>query len=67
MVFGAVVGVVDVMDCLPMPQLPLIRSPWAEGPWLWMLANPRPLPRPEPLRGMLGLFDVPDEQLALQI
>jgi len=35
-------------------------DPWAEGPWCWLLADPRPLAVPVPYRGRQGLFDVPD-------
>ena len=37
-------------------------SPWFEGPFGLMLANPEPL-RLIPRRGQLGLFDIPDSAL----
>lgn len=34
-------------------------SPWAAGPWVWVLADVRSLPEPVPCRGALGLWAVP--------
>jgi len=56
---GALVGVVDLVDCLQMAAVD--PSPWVEGPECWVLANPCLLPSPVECRGMQGLFDVPDE------
>jgi hypothetical protein len=56
LVFGAVLGVVDLVDCQPDPD--------EEGTYVWVLANPRRLSRPLPWTGQVGLFNVPDEQLA---
>jgi len=37
-------------------------SPWAEaGMWHWILANPVQFRTPEPWKGQLGLFNVPDD------
>lgn len=64
---GAIVGRVEVVACVRAdPALPYYlpgSGPcvWAEGPWLWVLANPVRFPKPVPCRGMRGLFDVPDE------
>lgn len=62
LVFGAILGVVDLVACLPRHQVPADHpgSNWAEGPWCWLLANPRPLDRPVPWKGLLGLFEVPE-------
>jgi len=49
---GALVGVVDLVDCVRDAK-----SPWAErGSWHWLLANPRRLREPIPYRGALGLM-----------
>jgi hypothetical protein len=56
---GAVVGLVDMVDCLAVAEVS--GNPWAVGPWCWMLANPRPLPHPIPWAGQVSLFDVPDD------
>lgn len=61
LITGAVVGVVDVVACLRAAEAP--PTPWAEGPWCWVLANPRPLADPVPFRGAQLLFDVPDHLL----
>jgi len=40
-------------------------SPWAQPEdWHLMLANPRPLPTPIPVRGRLGLWTLPDDVAA---
>ena len=54
--FGALVGVVELVDCVPFRQV--AGDPFAEGPWCWLLADPRPLPALVPWKGRLGLFDV---------
>ena len=64
LVTGAVVGVVDVVDCVSPTSSRAIRlNPWTEGPVCWVLANPRPLPQPVPFRGAQLLFEVPDEMI----
>jgi hypothetical protein len=51
---GAVIGIVDVVDCVRNHD-----SPWADdGQYHWVLHNPRALSRPMPLRGQQGLFAV---------
>lgn len=51
---GALIGVVDLVDVVGDHP-----SPWAEpGQWHWVLANPRPFPRPISYRGRLGLFEL---------
>lgn len=60
-VLGAIIGVVDLVDCLPSFRC---SSPWKAGPdpdyYCWKLANPRALETPIPYKGQLGLFDLPD-------
>jgi len=54
LVRGAVIGIVDVVDCVRNHE-----SPWADdGQYHWVLHNPRALPEPIPYRGMQGLFIV---------
>jgi ASCH domain len=55
-VYGGVIGVVDIIDCVKDSP-----SPWARpGRWHYVLANPRPLPF-TPARGKLGLFELATE------
>jgi hypothetical protein len=46
------VGVVDVVAVVEHH-----RSRWFSGPLGWVLSNPRPLPRPIPCKGALGLWE----------
>lgn len=55
LVYGAIVGVVELVDCLPIGS-PAVAGPHAIGPWCWILANARRLAAPVPLSGKLGLF-----------
>lgn len=57
--FGMIVGIVDLIDVID--DLMPVASKWFTGPFGWILRNPRWLPKPILWRGMLGLFDVPDE------
>ena len=58
--FGAIVGVVELVDCLPLDQLPEdLRGRFASGPWCWILANPRPFTTPITCKGQVGLFNPP--------
>lgn len=51
---GAIIGVVDVVDCVRGSA-----DPWAfRGCWNWVLENPRPV-TPIPMKGQLGLFSTP--------
>jgi hypothetical protein len=70
MEFGAVIGVVDIVGCHEHgdPDVPCGAngagrcSDWAvRSPWHWELGNARPLPKPIPARGALGLWRMPDE------
>ena len=64
---GAVIGVVDLVDVVRVDQRTLFDDvagdPLATGPYCWILANPRPLLRPVPHRGQLGLFSIAVEAL----
>jgi len=54
LVFGAILGTVQLVDCVPAADRP--GDPWAAGPWCLVLADPRPLARPWPCGGALGLW-----------
>jgi hypothetical protein len=49
---GGIVGQVDLVNCVTSS-----RSPWFEGPYGFVLRNPKPLPF-QPNRGALGIFKV---------
>ena len=52
---GAIIGVVDLVDCLRD-----FRSVWAEADqWHWLLRDPRPLDPAVPCAGKLGLWRPP--------
>jgi hypothetical protein len=50
--YGAIIGTVDLVDCLTS-----FDSPWFQGPYGFVLANPRPLLVPVLVRGALGLWE----------
>ncbi len=55
--FGALVGVVEVVDCVPLAEVE--GDPFAVGPWCWVLSGARQC-RPVPFMGQVSLFSVPD-------
>jgi len=62
LIFGALLGVVELVDCGPVSQH--AGNPWAFGPICWELAKPRPLAKPVPYKGQLGIFRVPRSLVA---
>ena len=62
MPFGAIIGTVEVVDCVPIERL-TSPSRWADGPLIERLtspsrwADPKPLPTPIFVGGKLGLWD----------
>lgn len=61
-VFGAVVAVVDLIDCRRIEDL---TGAWREhahahGPWCWMFGIRVRRITPVPYRGAQGLWDIPD-------
>lgn len=56
--FGAVLGHVTLVDCVPIRKLEG-RDPWAFGPWCWLLADPVPLVQPYACKGALSLWTPP--------
>lgn len=57
---GAIIGVVDLVDVVEHSQ-----SKWFGGPYGWVLRSPRPLTKPIPCRGRLGVWKLSPEQLRL--
>ena len=68
---GAAVGIVQVVACMRRSEVAAYaresgRSHLVtphhirhiEGPWCWIIENPRRFPAPLPMRGYQGLFDV---------
>lgn len=60
LVYGAVVCVVDVLDCIPTERLaaPGFWGDFGPGRYAWKLGNVRQLERPLPVRGQQGFFEV---------
>lgn len=58
LVFGAIIGLVDVIDCVPVSDAG--PDPFASGPFCWILKNPRPLRDPIYCRGAQLLWSAPD-------
>lgn len=66
MVFGAVVAIAQLIDCLQIVDIQLgkhdRKHPWlrvhdhTSGPWCWVLQEVRPLAKPIPYRGAQGLW-----------
>ena len=56
--FGALVGVVEVVGCVPVAEV--AGDPFAVGPWCWILARARRILR-VPFKGHVGLFNGPDK------
>ena len=55
--YGALVGVVELADCVPLAEV--ARDPFALGPWCWVLRSPRAI-RPVPWKGRVSFFEAPD-------
>lgn len=60
--FGAIIAVAELVDCVPIDELPpeLEDHAWASGPWCWILEDVR---RTEPIAcaGFLSLWTPPDQ------
>lgn len=59
---GRVVGVVDLDGChryMPEDQ-PRALTPWKPDRWAWLMTRPRRADSPFPVRGQLGLWEIPD-------
>lgn len=59
LVFGAIVGISTLTDCLRVEKLPpeLARDFHANGPFCWILADVERFAVPIPYRGAQGLWD----------
>lgn len=60
---GAIVGVVDVVDCFHIFREPIKQQKyqkWSQGPYCWVLSNPRAFEVPIPYKGNQNLFNVDD-------
>lgn len=72
MVFGAIVAVATIVDCLHIDGIDRgehdLKYPWlrthehTEGTWCWVLDNVTPI-GPWPWRGAQGLWDIDEAQL----
>ena len=51
--YGAIIGFVDLVGCVEEH-----RSKWFQGPFGYVLHNPRPLRRPVPCKGARGFWPV---------
>ena len=62
MPLGFILGLVDLVDCRAVAELPagLKDHPFVEGPYCLILTNPRPFPEPVPYKGQLSIFEIPD-------
>ena len=56
LVYGAVIAVATLVDCVPADDAS--SDPWAFGPWCWRLADVRALDVPVSCRGRQNLFAV---------
>lgn len=57
LVYGAVIGVAELVDCVRVENLPPhLASRFAEGPWCWVLDKVRAV-RPVSCRGERGLWE----------
>lgn len=58
LVLKAIIGEVTLVDCVPLKSVRC--NPFAEGPWCWVLENPKPIV-PIYMSGAQGLWRVPVE------
>ena len=56
LIFSEIIGLVDLVDVIESS-----RSKWFSGPFGYVLTNPRPLSKPIPCKGALGIWNVPLE------
>jgi hypothetical protein len=55
LVLGALIGLVEVVDCVPVEEVK--DDPFAAGPWCWVLDRPQSF-SPVPCKGRVNLFNV---------
>ena len=56
--FGAVLGVVELVNVLPYTDPEVATDPWADGPWCWVLRDPQPWFEPFYCPGACGLWRI---------
>lgn len=68
--WGAIIGAVDLVACLSIEFIQtqdlgelnwLKQHQHANGPWCWIMINPRRMETPLPWKGAQGIFEVPDD------
>ncbi len=72
--FGAIIGQVELVDCLPTESLKANLEPsersfgnFAPGRFGWIMANPVLFEQAIPYKGSQGFFNVPDELIGIKI
>ena len=60
--FGAIVGKVDMSDCVQAYD-----SPWFFGPYGFIFRDAFEFIDPIPYKGQLGIFEVPDSVIGLEL
>lgn len=75
MVFGAVIGIAKLADCLRIEDIQAgaydAKYPWlkthrhASGPYCWVLADVCQIAPPQPWKGKQGLFNIPDGEFRI--
>lgn len=56
LVYGAVIGTVQMTDCVEAGDRSVKRDPFAFGPYCHIYSQATPLAKPLPMRGQLGLW-----------
>ena len=56
--FGAIIGIVDLVDCVHLAGAPA--DEFATGPYCWITANPRPIEPAFECKGGFKLWQPPD-------
>jgi hypothetical protein len=59
MVFGAIIGAVDLVDVVKQGHVKVKGNVWAGGPYCFLLENPRPLAQPYFCKSQLKLWELP--------
>jgi hypothetical protein len=54
---GGIIGEVELVDIVMARSKRARQNPWFDGPYGWVLANPKPLPF-RPWKGQQGLFTI---------
>ncbi len=62
---GAIIGMVEIVDCIPTSEVPSGERDWgdfSEGRWAWVLKNPRTFKTPIPAAGRLMFWEFDESQ-----